>query len=535
MFNGIDNVNGISDMKTEKYSKQVNFYIKDIEEEFHNDMESGNGFIITDKLGIDKGERTARGIYSPEYGSIWQDDNAFQELYSCECKDMQGKMYDDMVCPKCGTRVKYKDKNIKMTGYLILDNYHVIHPTLYRIIGSLIGGKKLNSILYPAWETDSRGKWAEDGKGKPIIDEKTRNINKYDRIGLIEFEKRFDEIIEFFYQKRKHKKAEYEFIKKHRDKVFTSYIQVISLILRPIILGDEDFSFAPINREYSILSSKVYDLNHKFAVLNETNEKIVVTRLYEIIQKYDKITKKLAQALNKKQGQIRNGIHGARYNFSTRGVIRPMSTGKTNETDFPYMGFLIMYRPEIMSTIIKLNNVTINEAYSMWLKATVRFDKRIYKIMEYMVSRFDVYILLNRNPTINYGGIMRMKIRKVKSDYNDLTIDVPINALGAYAADFDGDALNSISLKDAELVKAYKLFDPRSNMIISKNDGLFDNNFNLIKDQLICLHQFCKFGRENTVHMTIKRVKEEAKESIDIIEKPKNDGVRKIKIKRIKE
>lgn len=62
------------------------------------------------------------------------------------------------------------------------------------------------------------------------------------------------------------------------------------------------------------------------------------------------------------------------------------------------------------------------------------------------------------------------------------------------AADFDGDAENAISLKDLYLKKAYGKFDPRENMIVSKNDGLFDNNFNLIKDQLICFHQFNRLG-----------------------------------------
>ena len=89
--------------------------------------------------------------------------------------------------------------------------------------------------------------------------------------------------------------------------------------------------------------------------------------------------------------------------------------------------------------------------------------------------------------TINFGSIMRMKIRKVKKSYFDLVINIPLNVCKAYAADFDGDALQSISLKDSELVDAYELYDPRTHMIISKNDGLFDENFNLIKDQVINL------------------------------------------------
>jgi hypothetical protein len=57
-------------------------------------------------------------------------------------------------------------------------------------------------------------------------------------------------------------------------------------------------------------------------------------------------------------------------------------------------------------------------------------------------------------------------------------------------ADFDGDILNIVSLKDKELSNAYnKVFNPKK-MYISRNDGLFNNDFNLLKDQAIGLYQF---------------------------------------------
>jgi len=51
---------------------------------------------------------------------------------------------------------------------------------------------------------------------------------------------------------------------------------------------------------------------------------------------------------------------------------------------------------------------------------------------------------------------------------------------------FDGDILNIISLKTKKLEKAYdKIFNPRKNMYVSRNDGLFSNEFNLYKDMTI--------------------------------------------------
>lgn len=68
------------------------------------------------------------------------------------------------------------------------------------------------------------------------------------------------------------------------------------------------------------------------------------------------------------------------------------------------------------------------------------------------------------------------------------------------------DALNVLCLKDAELIEAYALYDPRLNMIISKNDGLFDDSFNLIKDQLVCLNQFCRLGKDKAKVTLIEKI-----------------------------
>ena len=53
---------------------------------------------------------------------------------------------------------------------------------------------------------------------------------------------------------------------------------------------------------------------------------------------------------------------------------------------------------------------------------------------------------------------------------------------------FDGDILNIVSLKTKSLEKAYdKIFNPRKNLYVSRNDSLFNGDVNLYKDQLIGL------------------------------------------------
>ena len=95
------------------------------------------------------------------------------------------------------------------------------------------------------------------------------------------------------------------------------------------------------------------------------------------------------------------------------------------------------------------------------------------------------------NPTISYGSMLCMKVVDVKSDFDDLTMSVPVGCLGLLAGDFDGDVLNIISIKDREIAeKLDQVFNPRV-MMISRNNGAFNRKLNLIKDQMIGLHAFC--------------------------------------------
>lgn len=56
---------------------------------------------------------------------------------------------------------------------------------------------------------------------------------------------------------------------------------------------------------------------------------------------------------------------------------------------------------------------------------------------------------------------------------------------------FDGDILNVVSLKSDDLAKAFnRTFNPKFNLFISRNNGLFNNEMNLFKDQLIGLYEF---------------------------------------------
>ena len=78
------------------------------------------------------------------------------------------------------------------------------------------------------------------------------------------------------------------------------------------------------------------------------------------------------------------------------------------------------------------------QIWSIWREAVVYFDDRVYKIMQYMIDK-GIYCEINRNPTINYGSQLVVKVAKVKADVNDYTMSLPESILKLLNADFDGE------------------------------------------------------------------------------------------------
>ena len=432
-----------------------------------------------------KEEKTMNGIHSPLFATDYEDDDAFSERYTCQCKELKGRVYEGEICPICNTEVKFRDVDLRITGWIILDNHKIIQPIFYRMIKSIIGEKILLEIL--EYNKDI----TNDGQIKNKISK-----NPYMGIGIIEFRERFDEIINYYKSKKKNKAELADEVLREKDKVFASCIPVFSSVLRPILFKGDSFLYNPIDKKYTPIYSLVSSLNAQNAVnKNNKNKKKRIdehTMLFSLQIKLMKLWDLVFSLINQKDGHIKDQLLGGRLNFSARNVIIPDPTLKPDEIKLGYLAFLELYKYEIIAHLVKMNDINENMAYEQWYKATINFNQKIYEVMKYIVDKKNPCVIINRNPTINYGSILFMKIVDIKGEYkNDFTMSLPIQVLSVLNADFDGDTLNILSLKTKELKKAYdKAFNPRKNLPISRNDGLFNNDFNLLKDQLIGLYEF---------------------------------------------
>ena len=85
-----------------------------------------------------------------------------------------------------------------------------------------------------------------------------------------------------------------------------------------------------------------------------------------------------------------------------------------------------------------MDDITENAANEIWYRAKIQNNPRVYEIMKY-INKTPRYVIINRNPTINFGSLICMRVKDIKNDFNeDYTLNLPLQVLPALNADFDG-------------------------------------------------------------------------------------------------
>ena len=84
---------------------------------------------------------------------------------------------------------------------------------------------------------------------------------------------------------------------------------------------------------------------------------------------------------------------------------------------------------------------------------------------------------------------------------------------------FDGDILNIIGIVDKSISYMFRKFDPIRRMIISRDSGLLNEYFSIVKGQLIDLSYFCTIGAMENDQPQTYPVKDNDSDEIIWVEK----------------
>lgn len=292
-----------------RYSKNDNFEYEtrlerlNLDKERHNDVITGNGFIVSSADAIKNDIKDPNGIFSTKYGPGLQDVNAFGNRYRCKCGHTTQRFYHGLICEVCGTPVEFKDDNFSMFGYVCLkDPYHIIHPNLFMSLAFFIGENDFMDIITPIDKKDENGHRIENKKNKN---------EPFMGIGISEFHNRFDEIMEYYKNKKPNKRDYYDNIMADRDKIFIQSIPVFTIHLRPYRLDGGVFHYEGTNAIYKMIATLAEKINDDKLKMNRKS-KPKENFIFELQMKYKNLYDELTKILSGKKGSIR-ALFGGRY------------------------------------------------------------------------------------------------------------------------------------------------------------------------------------------------------------------------------
>ncbi|ALV23611.1 DNA-directed RNA polymerase subunit beta' [Mycoplasma sp. (ex Biomphalaria glabrata)] len=272
--------------------------------------------------------------------------------------------------------------------------------------------------------------------------------------------------------------------------------------LRPIIqLDGGRFTSSDINDLYRRIIirnerlQKLIDVEAPKIVIN--NEKRMLQEAVDalldnerkqkpFVSKDKRPLKSLSEILKGKQGRFRQNLLGKRVDYSGRSVIIVGPELKMHECGLPREIALNLYKPFIISELIRKNQDTKMNIKSAERRIQDKTDE-VWEILEEVVKSRPV--LLNRAPTLHRLGIQAFEPVIIKSK----AIRLHPLVTPAFNADFDGDQMAvHLPLSDEAIAEARALLIGSKNIlglkdgkpIVTPTQDIVLGIYNLCREQL---------------------------------------------------
>lgn len=468
---------------------------------FYDQALKNEAIVISNPTGIkfikNKIVPQEQSLYSSKMGTLI-DDNVNVSEYSCSpnCNHLTGRVWEGIECPICHQVVKNNfdivfDKN----GFIDLGDYRCMVPAGYAKVNDLIGTQVLDDIIN--FEN------VLDLDGNIIVNNSSTKKNPFSHIGMIEFYKRFEEIINY-YGKIKKKLREADFIIRMKNRIWTSKLNVLSQELRPAFINSSEktMRYDKLNNTYAIIISNAYLISKAKITQQYMN---INKYLYTIQTQAFELYLYIVSKLDGKMKLPRRNIQGTKMCWSSRLVITA-NIGDTYGIDhiiISYKGFLELYKYEIMNCLKRgiacdpyFKNQTLYEI-AEWIdvqRYSNKVEPNLYSVMKWLINNTEegLWCIVNRPPTMELGSIQVLRVVDVINNAIENNMKVPLTSLVAWNGDFDGDTLSIYSLKEANIAKAFnEAFNPR-HLIINKISGhkIYNNAFGVPKDLFMFLFPF---------------------------------------------
>lgn len=378
----------------------------DLDKEMEKDISSGKGFFIKEPPPIHKALKRTDSIYSERFMKTLHDPDAYSDRYSCKHGCLQGKDNKGLVCPVCQTEVKFVGDDFEIFGWIhIKEPYAIIHPNLYKSIAYFIGIGTLESIIEPEIEMDRDGnpvtsydKRLQKKKSKRYRKKRAGKIDEtFSGIGMMEFQQRFDEIMNYFLEKNKgNKKEYYDSIMADKDLIFIHNIPVYTTGLRPFKTEGKRFTFEGTNSTFNIMAKLAVKINNDELELYR-DKKYRNTLLWDLQDKYNSLYTEIENICSNKKGSVRMLV-GGRCSFTSRLVIIPDPKLRIDEVKLSYYSLVELLQQIIINHLAKSYSISYAKAYMIWFKSQITPNMRVKEIIwNYINSSGGIPLIINRN------------------------------------------------------------------------------------------------------------------------------------------
>lgn len=210
-------------------------------------MYTGKSFVISEPAEINLDGNKMKSLYGPQsplYGTSYEDEQSFVERYRCKCGAFKSKIFEGEECPICHTKVEYKDSDINVFGWITLGKNRIISPYYYHLFKFATGERVFTDIIYAKYKITTDGKRIRPKSED--VDEVPTSI--YAGKGIDYFYDHYEEILEYFKEKRKNKAHVINTLLAEKSNAFVSHIPIPSTLLRPQSISSDSFYYQSIDK-----------------------------------------------------------------------------------------------------------------------------------------------------------------------------------------------------------------------------------------------------------------------------------------------
>ena len=378
-------------------------------------------------------------------------DSFSSQMATCKCGRTRGEVYLHTVCSECGHRVTgvhVNDLNYKSYVHIAEPLPAVLQPSVYHVLKGMFK-TVIDKIIDPT-ETMPQ-KWISLPRG------------------LNNFREHFDEIIDTLLtisKKSNTKKGEdlKKYLDANKDLIWVRDLPIMNSSLHTLRAGDDGVI------KYS---TNIKEILNALWILNETQYNIETRKIYDesyVLRHVGKayltymkyVDYILREMLFQKPGAIRKHVLGTRCHFSARAVIIPLTCPHSHdEVHLPWRVALELYELELYNKLFKLG-YSMNSAWDLLNHAKAGSDSGSINIISILFDELidecpykGLPVLLGRNPSLRPGAIQVFFCTHIKINVLDETFSIPPEAISAPNADFDGDCMWLISIKEMDMVKDF--------------------------------------------------------------------------------